>query len=556
MRVIYSRIAFLLIALLSAGYTQAQVNEDWVEESDIEDAKLVIEKQKVLTLPRASRAFGRMQLRDKKNTGNTQQNYTLQLLQYPLPPIEPSIRMMPDEPDPLPDLFRGYVRAGFGNYLSPYLQAYYGSARSSKHSYGIGLQHFSAINGPVDQDFSGAGRSAALLHGKLIGKQQTLEGKAEYIRRNTHYYGYTNTPSDKEGIEQIYQEIDFQALWKRMAAKRSPLSFQVGLAGNYFFDNYDASEIEAELDAQVNYELGKQSKARLDIAPLLNIREYADGSTQNRSILKGALGWHFQGKRVQARVGAKVAYNLDTATNLNSFTVYPDAYVQYEAVPAKLFLRLYAQGDLQQRSLRRLTLENPFLNTNQTLAHTHQQLDAGLAIDIAPSEKVGIGIFGGYDLSENRIFMVNSPTDPSQFLLAYEPELTGALKAGAKLALNIGRVKASLGSTYFNYSLDQLAEAYHLPTLENRLSISYTHPEKLKITLEGFQWSGITALDEQGSNITLDPIIDLNLRADYELSDQFGLFLQLKNLASQDYQRYYRYPVRGIQILGGASFLF
>jgi len=54
----------------------------------------------------------------------------------------------------------------------------------------------------------------------------------------------------------------------------------------------------------------------------------------------------------------------------------------------------------------------------------------------------------------------------------------------------------------------------------------------------------------------LDGFIDLNAGVDYTLTKQFTAFLSLTNILNKDYQRYYNYPVNGIQVMGGIMYKF
>jgi outer membrane cobalamin receptor len=68
-----------------------------------------------------------------------------------------------------------------------------------------------------------------------------------------------------------------------------------------------------------------------------------------------------------------------------------------------------------------------------------------------------------------------------------------------------------------------------------------------------------TALDLTtlpSTEVDMDAFVDLNLGVDYKLTDQFSVFLSLTNLLNQQYQRYYHYPVNGIQIMGGLMYKF
>ena len=58
------------------------------------------------------------------------------------------------------------------------------------------------------------------------------------------------------------------------------------------------------------------------------------------------------------------------------------------------------------------------------------------------------------------------------------------------------------------------------------------------------------------TTVELDPAVDLNVKASYFLSKQFSIFLKGNNLLSNEYQLYLNYPVRGVQVMGGITWVF
>jgi hypothetical protein len=59
-----------------------------------------------------------------------------------------------------------------------------------------------------------------------------------------------------------------------------------------------------------------------------------------------------------------------------------------------------------------------------------------------------------------------------------------------------------------------------------------------------------------GAEEEIKGAVDLNLSANYAYSKYFNIFVNVNNMASFKYQRYYNYPSYGIQALGGLSFTF
>ena len=58
------------------------------------------------------------------------------------------------------------------------------------------------------------------------------------------------------------------------------------------------------------------------------------------------------------------------------------------------------------------------------------------------------------------------------------------------------------------------------------------------------------------SIFVLKPIIDLNLKFTYLLSDHWDVFVSANNILNKSYQRYLYYPTQGVNFLGGMSYSF
>jgi outer membrane receptor protein involved in Fe transport len=56
--------------------------------------------------------------------------------------------------------------------------------------------------------------------------------------------------------------------------------------------------------------------------------------------------------------------------------------------------------------------------------------------------------------------------------------------------------------------------------------------------------------------VKLNAIADLQLKADYGITDRISVFAEGNNIFNATNMRWLNYPVRGIQFIGGASFKF
>ena len=93
--------------------------------------------------------------------------------------------------------------------------------------------------------------------------------------------------------------------------------------------------------------------------------------------------------------------------------------------------------------------------------------------------------------------------------------------------------------------------------LQLALGSSFNIYSKFTLQIDFVTQGGMKAFDNLTlKTLTLDPALDLNVKANYFLSKQFAVFLKFNNILSSDYPLYYNYPVRGFQAMAGLSWSF
>jgi outer membrane cobalamin receptor len=96
---------------------------------------------------------------------------------------------------------------------------------------------------------------------------------------------------------------------------------------------------------------------------------------------------------------------------------------------------------------------------------------------------------------------------------------------------------------------------------------TYNVLEKLSLGVEGYFYAASYGISYRPATNpgevrvpdfyrATDPIVDLNLRADYRITPKISIFVMGNNLANRQYQRFYGYPVKGINVLAGATYSF
>ena len=160
-------------------------------------------------------------------------------------------------------------------------------------------------------------------------------------------------------------------------------------------------------------------------------------------------------------------------------------------------------------------------------------------------------------------FFVNNAADTARFDVVYD-EKTNVVNLNAELGFKFNEVY-TLGSRldFFQYDLSTQNEAWHRPVWALRINNQVKPFERLLIQANLNFMGGIKArgiFDEfelpTRLDVPLKTIADIQLKADFQVSERFSIFAEGNNLTNGQNMRWLNYPVRGVQLIGGASFKF
>ena len=140
--------------------------------------------------------------------------YSVFSVQYPTSFSPAPLQAADLKPEPLAPLDNGWVKLGFGNYLSPYIEANYHNLRSKDYSLGAFARHHSAhgkINNSIDQKvYAGYNDNDIRLYGKKFLTKSTLFSNISFASREDYFYGVNPSLIDVVDIPLIRTDMEKQ----------------------------------------------------------------------------------------------------------------------------------------------------------------------------------------------------------------------------------------------------------------------------------------------------------------------------------------------------------
>jgi hypothetical protein len=505
-------------------------------------------------------------------------DYSINPIQVPtrfsLDPLSPA-RM---RGEPLSKLYNGYVKAGLGNYITPFGEVFYNSLRSNEYAYGMNLKHLSSAGGIDDYGHSGYADNKINFYGKRFLRNHTIEGDLNYERNMVHYYGFKRDDYladttmlrfidelSKNDIRQVFHFLSPSLSFKSNYTDDTKLQHDLNLNYHYLTDRYDAAEHRLGFAARLDRSIGNDplgfadnQSFHMDVsADYFHNSTFTDTLNTGLISLMPALSAQF--RDFQFLIGVNASFQLDTVSNAR---FYPLAGAQLNLINNVLTAYVNLGGEMQKQTLRNVSLANPFINTNSPLAFTNKkfELKGGIKGSISSFASYNVSVatssWGNYGLFvTDTTFTLNN-----RFNIVYDNMRLFNFRA--ELFSNVGeRLKVRTGIDYFEYTTENELEAWHLPTLQIDLSVKYNIQDKIILSADAFARNSVYArvFDETG-NVQREEIhgfhVDANLGIEYRYTKILSVFLKLNNIQNQRLEKWYNYPSQKFNFMGGVTYAF
>lgn len=467
--------------------------------------------------------------------------------------------------EPLPRLHRFYLKAGFGNYLTPYVDVSINSLRHKTDAYSFRYKHLSSqgiISGVGDPWIS---NNEAFADYKHIFKTHTIQLAAEYHRNVVHYYGFNPSMdtliTNRDTTKQIYNAWNFDAnLFSRYRTDSIKWNHTANINFYHVFDRYGSYETKFTVYGGFNKMTDLFAREFMGA----NL-EYTYLNTYNDSL--GALHSHFINLNPYLKVGGdnwgvtagvKLSIAVDSVAR---FRAFPDIKFHWNIFRQYITLYAEASGDYRRNSFYQMSRENPFIMPVVNMRNTCEfiKIKAGVKGQFFDNLSYNAGISFSYfgdmhfyvnDTTSNIRKGFNVIYDNSQYLNIY-----------GELAYMLGeKLTVTAKGNYHYYKADNLATIFHRPSWDASVGARYNLRDKLIFTADLYFRGGQYALDYVTDSVTLikspvvvelNPQVDLNLGAEYRITKMISVWVNFNNMAAWRYNRWYNYPTQQFNVLGG-----
>ena len=473
-------------------------------------------------------------------------------------------------------LYKNYIKAGIGNYGTPYFEFFANKLRSKKSAFGVHLKHVSSAGKIKDYAYPGNSNSEISAYGKKFMPKHTLSTDVFYKRRGVHFYGFRpdefpDIALKNKDIRQTYNNIGFRADLQSNYASDRKLNHKLGMGYSYLADHYKTHESNVQFDAGLDlrtefFSFSDREKLGLDLG--LTYFFTADSTDKHNSGISRISPYYNLGfDQYYFKVGLIADIQADS---VSSGHFYPVIRAEVKVIENHLITYAGLFGGLEKNSLHSMSVENPFINSTLDRQFTNNKISQYGGVKGRISRNFDYNVSFMNSTVRGMAFYVNDTASAfgdglnNQFTVVYDDVKHTRLLAEFGYQYQ-DRLKVMIRGQYNDYFLDNEDEAWHKPGLEVSLGVNYNMQEKIYARAELFTRSKMYAKvyeydvltgDMEMKAVALKAMIDLNLGFEYRYSKVLSGFLNLNNLLGQRYYHWYNYPSYRFNMMLGVTYSF
>jgi len=495
-----------------------------------------------------------------------------------------------------------YLKAGLGNYTTPYAEFFFGNLRSKQWQFGAHAKHLSSNYTSEKQGNAAYSDNIVDGFGKYIVNNHRITLNAGYTRNSNNIYSYNADlfGLNNYGNKYINGIVDVGAKVQSLNIDSTSFSHQIAI--NYYtLSRADsASKINSEnhfsITADISKLVDKQNLgAELSFQHWQNaaktsiIQTFAIVAPVKFDYLKFSPYVKAAGSSWSATLGASIFQEF----NAKKTRFFPNIWFNYLAVPDFLTIYTSITGNANANTLRSLSADNPFLFQDYSnYKTTTTLLDATVGAKGNFNSKISYHVSGNYSIinqmqlfNEYMVFRnlpIGSTIDMQtfnpanhfhtfQFTSVYDNTKYWNVKASVGYKLN-QKLETTLQATYQNFILDNTEYAWYKENVNVTLNAKYELNEKLSISLKAFYIGKRKGLSSQAAFSSysglensyqgyfpiynLPAYVDANLSTEYRHTKKLSAFLTLNNLLNARIQRWQHAPTMGFWLMGGITYSF
>lgn len=442
-----------------------------------------------------------------------------------------------------------YVKAGFGNYSTPFLQAGLAYGDGVNSIINLHAKYISSKGNLPYQQYSNADIDAI---GILTNGNHDYTGKVFYKSRTRYQYGFQpdSLLFSKDELRNRFNTFGAKLGLRNKTINSFGINYSPSIYIDGFTDGRNGNETNFILDAPVSRNFG--DRIVFDIGLTANLTGYKSDSAgkinNNLVYLSPALRY--------AGTSFKVNAGITPSWDNKAFHLLPNFTAEAEINEEKFVLMLGWTGYYNKNSYSTLAEFNPWLQQPKFLNNTRiSEQYAGFRGSAGSHVTYNARV--SYMHIFNQPLFLNDTITGRSFYIVNESDMKNIRLHGEVGYTVQEKLWLLAGASINKYSnLTNNQKAYGLLPIDLSGSLRWQVIKDVLFKSDVYFWDGPRYLTSNKELRRLNAALDVNAGAEMKVAGNLSAWLQFNNLFNNKYQRWNQYPVLGFNVLGGIIYKF
>jgi hypothetical protein len=450
---------------------------------------------------------------------------------------------------------RNYLKAGFGNFSTPYVSAGFSFGDGKKTLLNIYADYISSKGKDIKY------QQYTQLNLKGTGSYFTGKNEAYVsgdIRQHDNYlYGYDHALYDykKDSVRNQFQDVLVKAGFRNTSMGDFGIKYNPNVQVNLFTNKNKLSESSLIVTAPVEKQFGEAMSIKVE--GKADITTYTTKDLSPNVKLSNNL-FQVSPSLTYASPQFNINAGIIPTWDNGQFAWLPNVYAELQLKEKIFLVQAGWIGTYTKNTFRNLSAINPFMKTIATQKNTkaieyYGGIKATLSNHFNFSAKAGLLSYTNFALYIN-----DTATDGKAFLVVHESKANNFRIHGDLSYIDQDKFTVTAGLTLNGYTgFNENNKAWNTVPMEINGSLRWWAFKQVLLKADLYMFGGGNYLDKISTDGKLFKSgTDLSAGMEFKINKNFSAWLDVNNIFNNKYARWHNYEVLGLNVLGGLRVSF
>ena len=448
---------------------------------------------------------------------------------------------------------RNYIKVGYGNYSTPYVNAGFSFGDGKKMLVNLYANYISSKGKIANQDYTQLQIKANAIF--FTPKNEVYVG-AQLSQNNNYLYGYNHSlyTFKKDSVRQQFQDLVLTGGVRNTTSGEYGISYNPNITVINFTNKNKVNESTVIANAPITKTFGDAFMLKIDAKADITsytTKNLASNIKFSNNVFQIAPSIAISSPRFSINAGIVPTWNNGV------FVWLPNVFAEAQVKEKTFLIQAGWIGRYTKNTYRNLTALNPFLTTIPFQKNT-KEIEYYGGIKATVGKHFSFNIKGGIvSFNDMPLFINDTATDNKAFNISNEKSVQSLRIHGDLSFINQDKFTLTAGLTFNGYTLLQSnAKAWNTVPMEITSSLRWWAFKQVLLKADLYAFSGGNYLTKGNKAQSFSGGTDISVGAEFKVNNRFSAWIDINNIANQKYQRWHTYEVYGLNVLGGIRVSF